>query len=147
MTEQEQQLMEYLEFLRKHERGRARWRYSGPADLLLKHARCYRPQSLPRGFWVGAIKECFRNAAFTAMRRGVRYVEGYASAVIPVHHAWCADADGNVLEVTWDPPGSAYFGCEFDPLAICPRGSVLDGSVGVYKRRYQPPMRARERAG
>jgi hypothetical protein len=58
------------------------------------------------------------------------YVEGYAMGVIPVHHAWCVDKDGNVIDTTWSATervpgtmrakvGTWYFGVEFDLGYVC----------------------------
>lgn len=40
------------------------------------------------------------------------YCEGYATCVIPVHHAWVVTSDGTVIDNTWrkPPPHVAYFG-------------------------------------
>lgn len=104
-----------------HERAHGtqdEWRglvYAGFEDLLLKHGRFYVPQELPRKYNRKAMKQCFHNAA--ALARGSRgqltYVEGIAAGIIPVHHAWCVDAAGKVVDVTWDPMGTAYFGVPF----------------------------------
>ena len=63
------------------------------------------------------------------MRTGLEYAEGYAvvGSKIPVLHAWNVDAEGSVVDTTWEPVGSAYFGVIL-PLPIV-RGAktlVLD---------------------
>lgn len=130
-------ITQFLEFLRDVcvKNNPVGFHYQGgPADLLLQHGQWYEPSSngctcnlaktrrkthlasclLQRG----EPKQCFYNASIRAMRHGLRYVEGYATSIIPVHHAWVLDASGKVLEVTWDKPGSAYFGIEFDPKHV-----------------------------
>ena len=65
---------------------------------------------------LGTIKECFCNA-FDLVQRNPEliYVEGYAAGIIPVHHAWCIDPDGKVIEVTWtDDHRLAYYGIPMD---------------------------------
>ena len=65
---------------------------------------------------------CFENCLRIAIedKSGlVRYVEGFACAVIPVHHAWLVINDA-VVDVTWDlkhmkplTPDREYYGVEF----------------------------------
>jgi len=63
------------------------------------------------------------------MRTGLEYAEGYAvtGSKIPVLHAWNVDAEGTVIDSTWEPVGSMYFGIAL-PLAIVKgvKTSVLD---------------------
>ena len=65
----------------------------------------------------GVLRGCYMNAANLALaRKDVIYVEGYAAGIIPVMHAWCVDAQGQVLEPTWPPAlwkGADYFGIPF----------------------------------
>mgnify|MGYP001012730423 FL=1 len=78
-------------------------------------------------------KRCFVNAArLAATRRDeLQYVEGWAWGKVPLHHAWCVDRDGNVVDPTWEPDPllDAYFGVPFDlvdvSIAIVASGSVL----------------------
>lgn len=85
--------------------------------FVLKHGRAYKPlPKLPMEFRVhrGIIKECFRNASMAALQdRCLTYVEGYASSIIPVAHAWCVTARGQAVELTWDKPGDEYYGVPF----------------------------------
>lgn len=63
-------------------------------------------------------RHCFDNAfrLVRSRQKTLRYVEGFASRFIAVHHAWCVTADGTVVDPTWEEPGSAYFGVTF-PLS------------------------------
>lgn len=74
--------------------------------LLLGHV--FQAAPLPRGVEMGEPRQCYRNAAQLAMEKpGLAYCEGYATVPgmgLPVHHAWCVDEGGRVLEVTWEPP-------------------------------------------
>lgn len=93
-------------------------------DFLLQHGRFFTPQRLPQGIKRGPERGCFENAGKVATRSAASlvYVEGFALEVIPVHHAWASDTDGNVYEVTWrtrdkteeDITATAYFGVPFN---------------------------------
>lgn len=65
-------------------------------------------------FLRGEIRQCYLNAANAAISHPeLTYCEGYASSLIPVNHAWCLDPQGRVLELTWEEPGSEYYGIPF----------------------------------
>lgn len=80
--------------------------YAGMEDLLIQHGMRWKPQPLPEK-WIGKVvcypKACFDNSYRLAARSKGRllYVEGVAVGIIPVHHAWCADSEGNVIDPTW----------------------------------------------
>lgn len=67
----------------------------------------------------GLAKECFRNAAKTALRRrNLIYCEGFAvpdiGIQLPLSHAWLYDPEtGRVIETTWREPGLEYWGVAF----------------------------------
>jgi hypothetical protein len=132
ITEDEQSIISWLVVLRTMmfqnlDALPADLHYLGPADLLLRHGGWFNPIPLPEIGMRGRVKECFRNAALASARYGLRYIEGFAMGIIPVHHAWCADDEGNAIEVTWPEdiiPGAAYFGMEFDPEMVL-HGAVL----------------------
>jgi hypothetical protein len=114
--------------------------YRGPMDFVLRHGRSYVPQPLPKPYRVGAQKMCFGNAIIVAASYGLAYVEGYALAPtirFPIHHAWNADADGNLVDTTWAGTGAAYLGVAFalgraDEATWDGDGTVLDD----FKRRW-----------
>ena len=63
------------------------------------------------------------------MTTGLQYVEGYAviGGKNPVLHAWNVDAEGSVIDSTWEPVGSAYFGVILPRSIVEPaKTSVLD---------------------
>lgn len=82
---------------------------------VLEHGERFTPQPLPKGIKRGTIKECFRNAALLAMDSDeYTYVEGIAHmGIIPMHHAWVVDKQGNVIDNTWRTPGLSYLGVKF----------------------------------
>lgn len=140
MTDAEKQTRDFLALLhRVHVQNNTsrpkHWVYDGPADLLVREGKPFKPGTLVH--WPHSVKQaCFRNAAMYAIDHKLRYVEGYAVSIIPVHHAWCADKDDNVIEVTWDKVGTGYFGVEFPPMKVT-KGSVLFNyrNRSIYMRR------------
>lgn len=94
--------------------------YPTPEHLLIQHGRHWDTSDEMSEAYRGLVRVvpqgCFDNAYRLARAsRGVlRYVEGYAHRMIPVHHAWCVDPDDRVVDLTWDPIGSEYFGVVFD---------------------------------
>lgn len=148
LTKSDRELMRYLTMVRDSVNRREGFHYRGVGDFLLQHGRFYPPQRLPRPELRGPIRNCFVNAAMAAINGSrtacrLHYVEGYATFVILTHHAWCADDNGNVYEVTWRKVGSAYFGVEFPPRAVR-RGTALDDWRGGYRLYRNPfkPIRA-----
>lgn len=110
------QLLDYLRRLAalRATMRRADYVYAGIEDFVLAEGRTWPPHPLPRHIKRGAARQCFLNAYKAAQRhRELRYVEGYALAMIPVLHAWCVDSEDRVVEVTWEEPGAAYVGVAF----------------------------------
>lgn len=94
--------LESVSHFHQDSRRPAGWRWNSPEDLVLSLGRAWSPAPLPAGIEPMAIKQCFTNAYLLAARRSdLTYVEGYAAGVIPVHHAWCVDRLGNVVDPTW----------------------------------------------
>src|SRR5581483_4835475 len=63
-------------------------------------------------------QQCFKNAAKLALQEQWLYVEGFGSNGHPIHHAWCVNARGRVVEPTWENPGTAYFGLALTATAL-----------------------------
>lgn len=89
-----------------------------PAALILQHGREWTERRPWR--WRGSKQACYYNAQYLARtRKGLRYVEGFATSVIPVEHAWCIDAENRVIDPTWDADRPAdYFGIPFERDAV-----------------------------
>jgi hypothetical protein len=74
--------------------------------------------ALPSDFKKGRMKECFSNAAqLLDNHDGLTYMEGYGmtpGVPLPVHHAWCVNSKGEVIDTTWrDPAQCQYIGVAF----------------------------------
>lgn len=93
--------------------------YANPCDFVLQHGRWYAPRPLPRPVTRGVPNHCYGNAMVRAVLHDLAYVEGYALLSVrgepPMlfQHAWCADAEGRLYEVTWKLLGLAYLGVTF----------------------------------
>lgn len=149
MTAAKKDLLNYLKMIAMAHAGHQfpkGWHYRGPADLLLREGQWFKAPKRAT-FWKRSEPHaCFRNSAMYAVEHGLRYVEGYATSIIPVHHGWCVDDKGNVIEVTWKEAGKAYFGVEFPPLAVA-RGAVLfnpDNRTGIYRRALRKENNAKK---
>jgi len=93
-----------------------------PSDLLLisfvlKYGQAFEAARRPKGMRKGRAGSCFINALLLAMDEhfSYTYVEGYGcSEGHFVHHAWCINDNGEVLDRTWDKPEEcSYFGIPF----------------------------------
>lgn len=76
----------------------------------------FKAAPLPASIERGEMRMCYQNASLLAMYRDdLTYVEGFAHCgLIPVEHAWCVDAQGNVIDPTWDNPEECqYLGVPF----------------------------------
>lgn len=98
-------------------------RYNGVESahgFCLKYGVAFEGAPLPDRIDRGIPKECFRNAALlvTSFKRKLIYCEGWGATPrvrIPIHHAWAVDAQGRVIDPTWDDPETCvYFGVPFD---------------------------------
>jgi len=104
-------IIEYLEMWNGLVPPRADAPYRSVADAILQHGRAW--PRINDGAWPrGEMKQCFANSQRLAMTHPeLTYVEGYALNIIPVHHGWCVDADGAVVDVTWERRDTnRYFG-------------------------------------
>ena len=81
------------------------------------------------------IRDCFRNAYIMLQKPELEYVEGIAySGIMPVHHAWNVDKDGNVVDVTWRTRGKlSKFGEGREYFGIIIPRDVLDKALYAVK--------------
>src|SRR4051794_30720414 len=86
-----------------------------PAQFLLDNGIEFNWSPLPKRLRQRQPKQCYHNALALAVRGRGRYVyvEGVATNIIPVDHAWCYDrATGRIVDNTWSE-GTAYLGIPF----------------------------------
>jgi hypothetical protein len=113
---------------------------------VLQRGRVWEPAPLPSGIERGTEGQCFQNAALLAFEHPDRfiYVEGYAASALglTVAHAWCATADGVVVDNTWaEPEKAAYLGIAFD-AEFLRRHIHKTGYWGVFGEMPHPHMLA-----
>jgi hypothetical protein len=119
-------LIDYVSQIAELRQGNARGlKYRGVEPIVKEYGRLFTaPVSVEKntalmkqhGVTPGAMKECFSNAGRCVLggNSDLTYVEGYAQAIIPIHHAWLVTKDGQVIDPTWSTerikPGESYFG-------------------------------------
>lgn len=95
-------------------------KFSSIEDFVLTHGKSF-PEKMSKPKWVkqGVIKECFSNCFKEVCKNPSKliYCEGYATGVIPVHHAWLV-YDNKVIDPTWHgrdiiQDHTEYFGIPF----------------------------------
>lgn len=93
----------------KHTRGGNMWRF------ILDNGFTFNASALPNEYEHRTQKECFKNCTHLMIEdSSLIYCEGFAHNIIPVHHAWCVDQDGNVVDPTWkEPENCIYHGVPF----------------------------------
>ena len=77
-----------------------------------------RGNPLPPNYSRGIPKNCFQNSARLAnKRRSLYYYEGFVirqDIGFPIHHGWCVNKAGQVIDVTLDQPQDCeYIGVQF----------------------------------
>ena len=89
----------------------------------------------------GPAKQCYQNAYDAATTHsGWEYVEGFATSIIPMMHAWCVNEEGDAVEVTWDTPGDEYRGIVME-IADVNLALVETGVWGVMPNDYLNGMK------
>jgi len=89
--------------------------YVNGLDYILRNGRFYEPAPIPAGVYPGTPRKCYANAQFQLSRHDdLMYCEGWATTLgITVEHAWCVTTTGIVIDNTWNPIGTVYFGVAF----------------------------------
>jgi len=144
LNEHQQFLKDFLENVDKISDGR-----SIESIVLRKGTAWLTPKiARPKGIRKGHYKMCFMNAfrlAETHRDEGWYYVEGLAisdNTPIPLQHAWVINADGQLIETTWQNVGKAYYGILLDwdfiyrVMLETKTYGVLDPSSSTFRQRY-----------
>ncbi|MFI1377671.1 hypothetical protein ACH4UY_37535 [Streptomyces longwoodensis] len=120
--------------------GTAGWKHRSVYELVAAHGRWFAPAALPAEVQALPERQCYANAAATECKHPhLSYAEGFAVAdgsPVPTAHAWCTDANGQVIDPTWSKlGGSAYLGIVLPP-ALRPRPprswGVLEAPDSLY---------------
>ena len=100
------------EMRRELEMRKAVWGSNIVLDFMLEHGREYAFSAKSYEGPRGEPKQCYANATHLALRnRSLTYVEGKVFIFgIGIDHAWCVDADGNVVDPTLAIDGGTEFG-------------------------------------
>jgi DNA topoisomerase-1 len=110
------------------------WKHGSIQGMVIEEGQWDNPQPLPKGVRRGTMKQCFQNAYQLATRDSeYTYVEGYAMTKgipLAIEHAWVVDKAGNVVDNTWDTPGTAYLGIHFD-TSFVEQQAAKTGVYGV----------------
>jgi hypothetical protein len=90
------------------------WKYGGFEELILDCGTLMKAKPLPTTIKHGSPQQCYWNCQeLVSKRKNLTYVEGYGLAPqvsIPVAHAWLLTPEGDVIDPTWNPPGTVYLG-------------------------------------
>lgn len=167
--------------LQRWPRGEKAWNghYRNPADFLLEHGEFFTPRKTPEKYPLLAAKACFSNSLVLASYfPELTYVEGiiWSAPAInaltgqpvglhrPVHHAWCVEPDGGVVEVTYVSTklailavreNHAYLGVRFEDgrrvkRAVWENGhTLLDNPIirhRMLRRPFDPRQEVRRQA-
>jgi len=124
-TEHEKELLDDLHFRLRFAKDSAKQSQNKlpmlrEIEFLLQNGRFYSPRPLPKDLKPGKRHGCYSASQLHAANAAeVTYVEGYGLLSIVHPHAWCIDAEGQVIDRTWTgqkgrPIGQAYFGVPLD---------------------------------
>ena len=106
--------------------------YTGLEDFLLRAGESFSAIAAKRGgVRLMTPKQCFHNCGALVQRRAdLTYCEGYAmKELIPIHHAWCIDSDGRVIEPTLRKPAVEYIGVRFPTSYVADTQTSENGSM------------------
>ncbi len=125
-------LTTYLEFIAGFENIRPKgFKYRSYEALILAEGTTWTEARVEN---YGPDRLCFSNAYYAATKNGWEYVEGYATSLLPVGHAWCLDGE-DIVETTWDTAGAEYRGIVF-PLDYVAALTLVSDHWGVLGNDY-----------
>jgi hypothetical protein len=144
------------DYMDEHARefGRELWTHSSLERLILTHGRHHKMHPMAKGYKRMTMRECYRNAATTAigtMGRNVPplyYCEGYAvmdGIGFAQGHAWVVDAEGRAYDPTWNGTKHwrecTYIGVVFNTKFVIKHMGVT-GAYGMFSDDFPETRRA-----
>lgn len=119
-------LKEYLEMM-------AKMSPRGIEKFVLDFGQYWVGKKRPPHIKKGRDKECFKNALdLSLIHPGYQYVEGIASNIIPTHHAWCIDSDGDIVDPTWANPEDCFYAGVAIPRDIALTEIIRNKTYGLF---------------
>lgn len=107
-------------------------------DFYLELGQAHSPAPLPDDVQPGKMRECYMNAGMLATNRPeFAYCEGFAlrHGLFPMHHAWCLDKKGQVIDPTWPHhEKNEYLGVALNPMFVV-TSSLKTGLWGILSER------------
>lgn len=118
-----QHMLKMVVFRRDIERAKGVL-YLGIDDFIMRHGKPMLGRALPPPYAFMEPKQCFANAMRLTLgglhgyphTDDLTYCEGYVLTAMPIHHAWCLDREGLVVDPTLRGVNdrTAYFGVAFN---------------------------------
>ena len=103
-------------------------------SFVIEHGVYFQGTPLPDYCEKMEAKECFYNCTILSSSTGLTYVEGFVvrkDINFPIHHAWCIDDDGTVIDPTLDDPENCeYFGIPLHPDFVLEQVEI-SGMAGI----------------
>lgn len=137
-------VIDYLQSVKKMMEGDSlpHIKYRTIESLILDKGKSFTYKVLPDDIENGVPRECFANAFRLASERNLIYVEGFSTPktiAFPMHHGWCVDNEGNVVDNTWtgDLAGIEYYGIPFKRSYVYQTAHKTQhyGVLGMFNRK------------
>jgi hypothetical protein len=103
--------------------------------FVLEEGNRFPLQAFPTSrFKLQPIGESFWQSLRLSIDAELTFVEGFALSPnkdVALHHAWCTDSNGLLVDSTWGNTGRGYFGVQFASDYVWERWKVLRSDWGM----------------
>ena len=134
------ELLQFVAMASTAGNGKTKWPYRNTYDLVYKEGIFFNEVVECPPEWTGALGDCFRNCTCLIIDHdrnhykdegALAHFEGVAASKlgVPMFHAWLQDANGRVIDPTWDD-GIAYFGVHI-PSTYLVKEVLRTGYYGI----------------